>query len=58
MVQMGQRKKKWNIRNDRTLQGQKRSGTSINVVVTSNSKAAFVAQANGNGVHFKGTPKY
>lgn len=30
----------------------------INVVVTSNGKAAFVAQANGKGVHFSGLPKY
>jgi uncharacterized protein len=30
----------------------------INVVVTNNSNAAFVAQANGNGVHFQGVQKY
>jgi hypothetical protein len=30
----------------------------INVVVTSNSNAAFQAQANGKGVHFEGVEKY
>ncbi len=30
----------------------------INVVVNSNSMAAFVAQANGTGVHFEGVAKY
>ena len=30
----------------------------INVVVTSNSSAAFQAQANGKGVHFDGVEKY